>query len=113
MACAKGVVFGLGSFGEAREAAALADGVDATFSPCQDFVRIALVANVPDELVFGGVEHGVDRGCKLDYAEACAQVPTGFGNRADGGAADIIGQLFDFIIGEGFDVGRCVHAIED
>jgi len=110
---AEGVVFGLGAFCETGEAAALAEGVDAILSAGEDFVRVALVADIPDELVVGGVEDGVDGGGEFDDAEARAQVAAGFGDGLDRCAADFVGEGFEFLVGERFHVGGRVDAIED
>jgi hypothetical protein len=56
----EGVVFGFGPFGETGKATALAQGAHAVAAACQNFMRIALVAHVPDQLIRGRVEHGVD-----------------------------------------------------
>ena len=61
MGRAEGVVFALGAFGEAAEAAALAQSADAVAAPGQDLVRIALMADIPDQLVMRRVEDRVDR----------------------------------------------------
>ena len=49
---AEGIVFALAPFGEAAEAATLAQGADTVAAPGQDLVRIALMPDVPDQLVF-------------------------------------------------------------
>src|SRR3546814_19387009 len=54
---AERVVFALGALGEARQAAALAQRADAVAPPGQDLVRVALVADAPDQDVARGVEH--------------------------------------------------------
>jgi hypothetical protein len=69
MGGAKGVMRALGAFGEAREAALLAQGADAVTPPGQDLVGIALVAHVPDELVAGRVKDGVNRDGQFDHAQ--------------------------------------------
>ena len=44
--------------------------VDTVFAPGQDFMRVALVADIPDQLVFGGVEYGVNGHGELNDAKA-------------------------------------------
>ena len=56
----EGVVFALGALGETRQPAALAQGADAVAPAGQDLVRVALVADIPDQLVARRVEDGVD-----------------------------------------------------
>ena len=60
MGGAEGVEFGFRAFGEARKPAALAQAAHPVAASGQDFMRIALVAHVPDQLVRGRVEYGVD-----------------------------------------------------
>ena len=74
---AERVVFALGALGEARQAAALAQGADAVAPAGEDLVRIGLVADVPDQDVLGRLEHVVQRHGQLDHAQARAQVPAG------------------------------------
>jgi len=99
---AEGVVFAFAAFGEAGEAAALADGVEAVFAAGQDFVGVALVADIEDELIIGGVENGVDGGGEFDHAKSCAQVTTGFCDGVDHEVADFVVELLELVIGEGF-----------
>src|SRR5271165_4218145 len=68
MAGTEDVVFALGTFGEAREPAALAQRPDAGAPSGQDLVRISLMADVPDEPVSGRVEHIVQRDGEFDDA---------------------------------------------
>ena len=72
MGRAERIIFALGALGEARQAAALAQRADPVAPAGQDLVRIGLVANVPDQLVGGGVEHVVQRNGQLDHAQARA-----------------------------------------
>src|SRR3546814_4890561 len=51
------VVLALAALGEARQAAALAQRADAVAAPGQYLVRIALVPDVPPQLVARRVEH--------------------------------------------------------
>jgi len=63
----EGVVFAFGAFGEAGQAAALAQRADTVTPAGEDLVRIGLVADVPNESVVGGVEYlalGVLRLCR-------------------------------------------------
>ncbi len=84
MGGAERVVFALGAFGETRQPAALAQGADAVAAVGQDFMRIGLMPDVPDQPVGGCVEHIVQGDGKFDDAEARAQVSAGDGDRVDG-----------------------------
>src|SRR3546814_16860391 len=82
MRSAEGVVLALRPLGEAAEAAALAQGADSVAPPGQYLVRIALVADIPDQLVVGRVEHIMDRRGQLHHAQPGPQMAAG---HADGG----------------------------
>ena len=89
MGGAKRVVLALDALGEARQAAALAERADAVATPGQDLVRVALVADVPDQAVAGCVEDMMQRNRQLDDAEAGAEVPAGLGHGVD----EVVAQL--------------------
>ena len=74
---AERVVGALRPPGEARQPAAGAQRADAVAPAGQDLVRIALVADVPDQLVLRRVEDGMDRHRQLDDPEPGAEVPAG------------------------------------
>lgn len=92
MARAEGVVRALGSLGKAGQTAALAQCMDAVFAPGDDFMRVALVADIPDQAVFGGVEDGVDGHGHLNDAEPGTKVPSGLGDGLNRGAAEFLGE---------------------
>ena len=68
----KRVVFALASLGEPRNTAALAECAHAITTACQDFMRIALVANVPDQPVMGRIEDIMQGDGQLDDTERSA-----------------------------------------
>ena len=80
---AERVVFALAALGEAGKAAAHAQGADAVAPAGQDLVRIALVADVPDQPVVRRVEHIMDRDGQLDHAEPGAEMAAGDRDRRD------------------------------
>ena len=89
---AERIVVALGALGEAGQAAALAQGADAVAAAGEDLVRIGLVADVPDQLVVGRVEHVVERDRQLDHAEAGAEMAAGDGNDADRFLAQLVAR---------------------
>ena len=66
---AERIVVALGALGEAREAAAGAQGANTVAATGEDLVRIGLMADVPDQPVIWGVEHIVQCNGELDDAE--------------------------------------------
>ena len=81
MPYAESVVFGFATFGEARQTAVAAHGVHLIFAAGEDFVRIALMADVPNQLVFGRVVHIVQGDGQLDRAQIAGEMPAGFAYR--------------------------------
>ncbi len=51
-----------------------ADGVKTVLAPGQNLVDIALVADIPDKLVFGRVKYRVQRDGQLDDPEVRAEM---------------------------------------
>ena len=64
----KAVVLALGAQHEAVEAARLANGLHAVQAAGEHLVDVGLMADVEEQLVFGGVEDGVKGQGKLDDA---------------------------------------------
>lgn len=93
MGGAKRVIFALGAFGEARQAAALADRADTVAAPGQNFMRITLVADVPNQSVAGRIEDMMQRNRQLHDAEAGAKVSAGLGYRVDEIVSQLIGNF--------------------
>lgn len=87
------VVFTFHALGEAGEAAALPQRADAIAPPGQNFVRVALVADVPDQAIRRRVEHIMQRDSELDYAEAGAEVAAGLRHRIDRFLSQFLGEL--------------------
>ena len=92
-AAPKAVVFAFGTLGESGQAAAGAQGANAITPAGQNFVRISLMTDVPDQLVIGRVENVVQGHRQFDDAEACAEVTAGDGDCIDRFSAQFIGNL--------------------
>ncbi len=110
---AEGVVFALGALGEAGQAAALAQGADAVAPAGQDLVRIALVADVPDQDVVRRVEDVVQGRRQLDHAEAGAKVAAGYRYGRDQLLAQLVGELAQVVLLQLAQVGRNRDLIEE
>ena len=59
----------------------------------QNLVWIALVANVPDELVHRRIKHIMDCGRQLDHTEPGTKVATGYGYSRNGFGTKFIRKL--------------------
>ncbi len=112
MSRAEGIVFALGALGEAAEATALAQRADAVTPSGEDLVRIALVADVPHQLVGRRVEDVVDRSGQFDHAEAGTEVPAGLPHRVDHLGAQFVGQLAELILLELAEIVGCIDRVE-
>ena len=112
MRSTKRVVDGFRAFGETRQPVFLAQGADTVAPPCQDLVRIALVANVPDDLVLGGVKHRMQRNRQFDNTQTRAQVPAGFRHGRDSLGAQFMRDLRQFSIGELLQVFGFVYPVQ-
>ena len=66
----------------------------------EHLVRIALMPDVPDELVARRVERVVQRDRQLDDAEPGADVPAGARADVDQARADVVGELRQLVAGE-------------
>ena len=74
MAYAERVVFRLAAFRKTGQTAVLTHGVHLIFAAGEDFVRIALVADIPDQMVFGRVVHIMQRHRQLDRAQVTGEM---------------------------------------
>ena len=104
MGGAERVVFALGALGEAGQPAALAQRADAVAAAGEDFVRIGLVADVPDQPVVRRVEDVMQRDRQLDDAEAGAEMAAGDRDGVDGLLAQLIGDLAKLVLLEAPEV---------
>ena len=63
----------------------------------QNLVAVGLVADVPNDLVFRGVEDVMQRHSQLDHAQAGAKVPTFLGHHVDDELAQFVRDLLQFL----------------
>jgi hypothetical protein len=66
---------------------------DAIAAVRQDFVRIGLVSDVPDQSVGRRIEHVMECHGQFDDAEAGAKMAAGHGDRIDCLPAQFVGNL--------------------
>src|SRR5262249_41591290 len=106
------VVFAFLALGERREAVLLLDRRDAVAAAGQDLVRIALVADVPDETVARRIEQPVQRDGQLDDAETGAEVAARGRHRFDQIRAQLVGDVLELRFGNLAEVFRRFYARE-
>ena len=80
--------------------------------PGQDLVRVALVADIPDQPVFRRVEDGMEGDGQLDRAEVGRQVAAGLGHRFDQEGAQFGRQLRQLLALQAAQVGRTVDGFK-
>ena len=112
VAGAHDVVLGLVDRAEGREAAVLADRVQAVATAGEHLVGVGLVADVPQHLVGGRVEQAVQRHRQLAGAEVRAEVPADLADRVDDQLADLLGHLLELIVVETLEVVGAVDLVE-
>jgi hypothetical protein len=95
---AERVVLALLAGGEARKPAALAQSADAVAAAGEDLVRIALMADVPDQPVARRIEDIVKGDRQLDHPQAGTEMAAGHGDRVDQILAQLVGDLRQFLL---------------
>jgi hypothetical protein len=94
------------------EAAGLAQGADAVAPAGEDFMRIGLMPDIPDQPVARRVEHRMHRDGELHHAQRRPQMTAGDGDGIYGLQPQFIGQLLELLAGEVAHVGGNDDAIE-
>ena len=83
MRCAEGVVFALAPLDEAIQTVFLAQSPNSVTPASQNFMRVGLVPDIPDETILGRVKNIVKCRRQFDHAKARAQMPTSHRNRVN------------------------------
>jgi hypothetical protein len=87
------IIFAFRPFGETGKSAAGTQRANPIAPAGQDFVRIGLVSNVPNQSVCRGIEYVMQRNGKLDNSQARTKMST---SHSDGGnrfSAQLVGYL--------------------
>jgi hypothetical protein len=109
---AERIILALAPLGEAGQASAHAQRADTVTPPGDDLVRIALMADVPDQPVIGRVEDVVERNGELDHAKPCAKVPARDRNGRDRLGPQLVRQLTQLLGREAAQGVGCFHPVE-
>src|SRR5450830_1783839 len=99
------VVRRLAAAGEPGEPAVLADGAKAVAAAGEQLVSVALVTDVPDDLVARALQYAVQRHRELDGAEAGRKMTAHFAHARQNGLADFPCEQRQFALGELLEVG--------
>ena len=105
---AERVVFALVALRERRDAVLLLHGVDRVAATGQDLVRVALVADVPDEAVERRLEDMVQRDRQFDDAQPRAEMAAGLADLLDQVRPQFVGDRGKLRFRDATQVGRFV-----
>ena len=81
---------------------------DAVAAAGEDLVRVALVADVPDQAVVGGVVQVVQGHGQLDHAQARAEMTARAGHRLDQVVAQLVGDGLQLVLRQFAQLRRAV-----
>src|SRR5438445_788103 len=107
------IVLALAPPEESRQSALLPQRGEAVIAAGENLPRIALVADVPDDLVMRRIECGAQRHCQLDHAEPRADVATGMRDHVDQALAHLVRErLIDVVSHTGGHIGAGLGVVE-
>ena len=109
---AEGIIFAFGAAGEAGEPALLPKGAHAVATAGQDFVRIGLMANIPDNAVVRGVEYGVQRHGQFDHTKARPEMAAGDRDSVDHFGPQFISKLTQILTRHVTQIGWGLNGVE-
>src|SRR6185437_14633251 len=113
VASAERIVLTLAALEKTRQTVFLPQRLQSVGAPGQEFVRIALVPNVPDQLVAGRIEHCVERNGQLDDAQSCPDVAASPRADFDESRAHLFGDYAQLVAGHGLQIGWSMYSVED
>ena len=108
----KRVVFAFAALREAAQAPELAQGLHAVTPTGQNFVRVSLVAHIPDQPVAGGVEHVVQRHGELHGAQVGTQVAASLGDAVEQIGTQFISQLPQLLARDLAQIRRIIDGVQ-
>ena len=92
--------------------AGLSDRFHVTIRPCQDFVGVGLVTDIPDQVVVRSVEYVMKCHGQFHYSQTGAQVSRIFRAVIDNLLPHLTTDLFQCILRHFFQVFRCVDILK-
>ena len=109
----KGIKGTLGAFGKARETVLHPQGANTVTTSGQDLVRVALMRDVPDHLVFRRIKNRMKRHCQFHNAKASPQMSTGDGDGRDSLLPQLMRDLLQLRVRETFQIRRRCDLIKE
>ena len=109
----EGVVFTFRPFREPGQAILAADAAHLFPAPGQDLVGVGLVAYIPDQPIFGGIEDIVQGDGQFQNAQAGTKVAAGLADRPEQESPEFSGQLWKIFLGQGAQLGGHVNPVKN
>ena len=113
MSGTEGIVFGFLALAETGDAAELPELFEPVAPAGEHLVRVALMTDVPDDVVVGHVEDVVQGDGQFDDAEGRAEMAAGFGNGLDDLPTELVGELLQVLHAEVLHVGGILDGVQD
>ncbi len=113
MTGAERVILALASLQKSGDAVFLTELLHLTRSAGEKLVRIALMSDVPQDLVSRRVEHRMQSNGELDDAEPGADVPPGPRADLDEALAHVRAELLQLIPGERLEITGGVYGVKN
>ena len=112
MACAKRIVIAFSAAGETSKTTALADRRHALTAACENFMRIGLMADIPDQRVARCVKDIMKCNREFDHAEPGAQMTARLCDGFNHAGAHLFGHALELGLGKFSKVGRALNPFE-
>lgn len=109
---AKSVVFGFQTFGKAGNPAELPQRGHCLAATRENFVRIGLVPDVPDNAIMGCVENVMQCYREFDRTKVGREVTTRSGHGLQNALAQFVGDLFEVTPVERLEIGGRVDPVK-
>ena len=104
MSGVKTVAAALTAFRESAHTAKLAQTGKVLPAPCQQLVRVCLMSDIPDHLVFRQIKHQMHRHGKFYHTEVRCQMSAAFADRPDQKFPDLFCKQGQFLFIQIFDI---------
>ena len=108
----EGIVGALGGTGKPRKSFVTTQSVKPIAAPGDQFVRICLVTDIPDDPVLWRIENIVKSDGQFHRPETGSQVATGDSDHIHDDLTNFFSQLIEFSTGKLFNVCWKIDAIE-
>ena len=113
MTNAEGVVVTFSAARKSGQTTRLSDACHALAAPGENFVRVSLMANIPDQPIMGRVEHVMQCNRKLNRAEASRQMATRFADGLNQKTTEFIRQFRQLVDRQPTQICRRVDGVEE